>query len=51
MKKQYIKPTVNTLLIEIQPMLAGSDLEKGGNDNTYWGSRQGRNTWDDEEEY
>ena len=54
MKKLYIKPTVNTVLIEIQPMLAGSETPESVNpDETpqEYGSRQGRGFWDDEDKY
>lgn len=57
MKKEYKTPEVQVVNIKTEAhLLAGSDTYNqstsvGTQDGGSFGSRQGRNFWDDEEEY
>lgn len=48
--KKYIKPAIAEIKIQAPTILSGSDLSTEGTTEQNL-SRQGRNTWDDEEEY
>lgn len=51
MKKQYINPEIEVIKINTTHLLEGSP--KGVSDETpkEWGSRQGRDFWDDDEDF